>query len=176
MPRYKYFDKWNQLLNQPILVSPYGWVEESAARHRYEESFEFFCVVNGGAGDGVVVPEFVLGVSPGEEGPSIRVRFFTPGGAIYRTIDYKTVDGRLFKWIVRERTYPDLTSKFTLSQATSMVEGTFEPDGYGSVRFSDKSQPTTQFREFRGVPVDSHWMPIPAFGDWQNLTNPDFGV
>ncbi|MBF4635212.1 hypothetical protein ITJ38_12415 [Agreia pratensis] len=157
-------------------MSPFGWISYDTARARFETTREFFCVMNGEAGDGTVVPDFVLHVGPGVDGPSIRAQFFTPGGAVYRTIDYKSVDGRLFKWIVRERSYPNMTSRYTLSQATTVVEGTFEPDGHASVKFNDKSQPTVQLRELNDVPVASHWMPIPAFGDWDSLTDPHLGV
>lgn len=45
----------------------------------------------------------------------------------------------------------------------------WKPDGYGSIDESVRATGKSQVVEYRGVPVDDHWVPRPHFGDWDRF-------
>lgn len=168
---YRYLERWNFLQNEPALDE--GWIDEAEARERFQTRSSGFSFVNAEAGDGTVVPEFVI-VASVESLLRFRCQFLNPAGSVTRVIDYKDVDGRLFKEQVIDYRYPDDKNRYPLRASTLTYTGVFETNGYGAVVINDKSQPTAQTREYRDVPVEGNWMPVPAFGEWENLTKPDY--
>ncbi|WP_448058441.1 hypothetical protein [Cellulomonas hominis] len=114
---------------------------------------------------------WVMGFHPG-----VRVRFFTPAGSLWRLIDYKYIDGRLFQQANVTYTYPDDTHRYDEDESTILVSARFKPDGSGSIEINDKSQPTVQRTRFKDADFSTFWMDWPAFEDWDQLANPDFGT
>jgi hypothetical protein len=145
MTGYRYLGRWNYLLNKPI--GSQGWIDEAEAQRRYETGGDFFTVVDTDAGVGVA-PKFVLAVSPS------RV----------------TVGGRLFQWITVNFEYPDESTKYAMDDSTLTVRGKTEPNGDGFLTINDKSKPTVEKISFHDIPVDDLWLPVPKFGEWQDLT------
>jgi hypothetical protein len=90
-------------------------------------------------------------------------------------VDYKFIDGKLFKWIFYAYEYPDEITKYGEHESTVVVKGKTEPNGDGLLTINDKAQPTVEKITFRDIPVDDLWMPLPKFGDWEDLANPSFG-
>ena len=168
MTNYRYLGSWNFLLNRPIASD--GWINDAEAQRRYESGSGLFAVVDADAGNGVA-PKFVLEVSPSKVDPGFRAIFLNDAMSIVEVITYKTVDGRLFKWISVNYEYPDETTKYELDESTMIVKGKTSPSGDGLLTINDKSKPTVEKVSFRDVPVDDRWLPIPTFGDWRNLTN-----
>ncbi|WP_448058443.1 hypothetical protein [Cellulomonas hominis] len=114
---------------------------------------------------------WVMGFHPG-----VRVQFFTPAGSVWRLIDYDNVDGRLFQQANVTYTYPDGTRRYRMGESTILVSARFKPDGSGSIEINDKSQPTVQRTRFKDADFSTFWMDWPAFEDWDQLANPDFGT
>jgi hypothetical protein len=167
MTDYRYLGRWNYLLNEPILDQ--GWIDDVDARHRYETGGDFFTVVDADAGDGVA-PKFVLAVSPSLVNAGFRATFLNDASSIIEVVDYKTVDGRLFQWIVVNYEYPDETTKYARIAATLLLNGKTEPNGDGFLTINDKSKPTVEKISFHDIPVDDLWLPVPKFGEWEDLT------
>jgi hypothetical protein len=44
----------------------------------------------------------------------------------------------------------------------------FQPYGYSHVRLNNKSSDNIEISEYRDVPVDSDWEPVPKFGEWRS--------
>ena len=172
MTDYRYLGRWNYLLDRPI--GGQGWIDEAEAQHRYETGGDLFSIVDSRVGDGVA-PKFVVAASPSRTAPGFRATFLNDAKSIVEMIDYKTVNGRLFKWIFVNYQYPDETTKYQLDQSTMIVEGKTEPNGDGFLTINDKSKPTVGEISFRDIPVDDRWLPVPEFGDWENLTKGSFG-
>ena len=178
MGDYAYLGRWNYKLNKPALGEE--WISEDAARQMYEAQQGKFDVVplaiaDGQGGEPRPVPPWVL--TAYAKGPlAFRVTFVNPVGSIWRMIDYKDVDGRLFKWVVVDYSYPDTTSRYRLDQNTMVVDGSFNPDGTGSLTINDKSKPTVDRLSMDQVDISKHWMDRPPFGAWEQLTDPEFGT
>jgi hypothetical protein len=173
MTNYRYLSRWNFLLNRPI--GGEGWIDDNEARRRYESGSGLFAIVDSDAGDGVAVPKFVIEVSPSRTAPAIRSTFLNNAASIVEMIDYKFVDGRLFKWLDLNYEYPDETTKYGQDESILILDGKIEPNGDGVLRVNDKSKPTVEKVSFRDVPVDDLWMPLPKFGEWENLANRNYG-
>lgn len=65
-----------------------------------------------------------------------------PAGSVWRIVDYKQEDGRLFKGSVYEYTDPDEAQRYRLKEARLKTHGIFKSDGTGNLLVDDKSQPT----------------------------------
>ena len=175
LPRaeFRYLGGWNFHTLRPLLGG--GWIAEDDARHRYESrDGSDFTVVSGafGIGNGLVVPRFVLQVSPTLF--TFRISFMNRAGSRIRVVGYTPVDGRLFKHGITEYRYADTEQRFRLRMADRVVTATFEPDGTGTIRIDDKSNPTVKIREFTDIPVGGNWMRVPRFGQWADLADPDY--
>ena len=175
MAEYAYCGSWNAKTRKPLAGE--DWLSPEEARSRYEGSVAAqFSVVDAGSTIPGAVSPFVIVFSKSLESLGVRTKFFNAAGSEWRAIDYKYIDGRLFKWIVREQTYPDDENYYKFDGATSYREATFLPDGHGSLGVDNKKpgeQPV--LAEFRDIPVESYWLDVPAFGNWDQLADPDFG-
>lgn len=166
-----YTTQWNDFTRRPVMR--HRWLTEAEAREAFngEEGVEVVDAVSRDA-DGNPIPRWVIG---GGASGRIRVRFFTPGGSNWRTTDYDAIDGRLWRWICITYVYPDQDTRYDLTQATRVIREEFRPDRTGSVQF-DERDGLLHKATITDAPVDGFWLDRPAFGDWTNLANPDYGV
>jgi hypothetical protein len=58
-----------------------------------------------------------------------------------------------------------------------MIESTFHPDGTGTVDFVDRVKRGDVDRaSLEDAPVSAFWMDRPAFGHWEQLADPEYGI
>jgi hypothetical protein len=105
-----------------------------------------------------------------------HVVFLNPAGSIWRIINYKNEDGRLFKWDVADYRYPDDAKRYGRDECTMLLTGKFNPDGTGSLTVNDKSKPTIDRLSMDQVDVSGHWLDRPEFGNWAQLVDPELGT
>lgn len=167
----RYTTRWVSKVRKPF--PGHRWLTDEEARAAFEAG-SGLDVVDAVTTDGEdnPVPRWVLGI--GASG-RIRAQFFTPGGAVWRSIDYDSIDGRLWRWICVTYVYPDQDTRYRLAEATRVIEERFLPDRTGSVQF-DERDGLLNTATFTDAPVDGFWLDRPAFGDWTNLADPDYGV
>jgi hypothetical protein len=175
---YAYLGRWNYKLNKPILGEE--WISEEEARRAYEERTRMFDIVAAEIAQRQTeqprpTPAWVL--TSFADGPTaFNATFVNRVGSIWRIIEYDNQDGRLFKATVLEYTYPDETHRYRQDECTMLLTGGFNPDGTGSLTVNDKSKPTIDRLSMDQVDVSRHWMDRPEFGNWEHLTDPEFGT
>lgn len=143
------------------------WIDETAAAQRYDDGRELVAV-DPTRVDGELHPAWSIGFGAG----GARVRFYTPGGSIRRTITYDLRDGRYWRWTTTDYTYPDDTRAYRLGDAVSRVTSMFEPDGTGTVDLPRENERAT----LEDAPVHGFWMDRPRFGHWDDLVDPEYGI
>lgn len=171
---YAYLGQWNSSTASPVPDN--GWISAEEARQRFDEGTRRFDVVPASTHDaqgsgGPAVPPWVL--TCWEGGRACTVSFLTAGGSAWRVVEYEEEDGRLFRAVVHEYTFPDQEGRYRPKEAQLKTRGTFRPDGTGTVTVDDKSSPTVGRLSLDQVDVSGNWMPVPAFGAWELLTDPD---
>ena len=165
-----YTDRWNDITRRPALG--HEWLDVDTASSRYQ-STTGIDVVDAPDRDtqGVPRPRWVLGI--GTSG-RVRASFYTPAHSLWRQIDYDWTEGRLWRWITVDYTYPNDTDTFTEDEAVLDVQAEVRPDGTGDLAVVDRS--TTPMRrlvtEFVGMARDTYWIDVPEFGNWAGLANP----
>lgn len=177
---YAYLGAWNDWLNKPILDE--GWFDEVEARARYESMREHFEVVPYAVfecqsqGPRPGTPWTVRFYSEGDT--RFKSTFFDDYGSIYRVIWYALVDERLFKSEITEYTYDynHDPGRRDEDECVLITNGLFRPDGTGTLRINNKSEPTIQQLSIDQIDVSAHWLDIPEFGHWDQLSNPSFGT
>lgn len=176
--KYAYVGQWNARLRRPMPGE--SWLDEADARDAYESRSRRFDVVSadaraeGADGRGGPAP-FVLTVWAGGVSAA-TTQFYTEHGTLWRSIEYKEVDGRLFTWIVDDYSYPGDDKRYAASQSILHLTGTFDPDGTGTLTVNDKSKPTVDRLSMDQVDVSGNWFERPAFGDWGPLVDPGAGT
>lgn len=170
-----YVERWHERRREPVLGFRWLSVEEAEERYRTRTRTGELNIVDAllRDPDGRPRPRWAIGV--GMRG--VRVRFFTPGsGSISREVDYDDRDGRLWRWITVEYTYPDDERFYRLGQSVRFDTAKLEPDGTGYVDFNDKSKETVDRARLTDAPVSGFWLDWPEFGQWDDLANPDYGL
>jgi hypothetical protein len=173
---YAYVEQWNAKVSLPILDKE--WITEDTAREQYQS--RRFDVVPGFVLEGQeqeprVPAPWVLTVW--SEGVSAFTSvFYTPGGSVFRTIEWKDEGERIFKWIVVDYTYADDDAPHRLSDSTMIVNGKFNTDGTGTLTINDKSKPTVDRLSMDHVDVSGNWLDRPVFGEWEPLLDPGLGT
>lgn len=167
--------QWNDLTRRPIMG--HRWLSEDEAKQRWDGGYDHTGIVSvidaeARDQDGNPCPRWAVF---GSATSPVRVRFFTAGGSIWRTIDYDEVDDRLWRWICVTFVYPDTESRYERNQAIRVVKEKFRPDRTGTVQF-DERDGMLHTAKITDAPVDGFWLDRPAFGDWSNLSNPEYGV
>jgi hypothetical protein len=172
---FAYVEQWNDMTNSPIGGAT--WISEDVARDRYRA--KRFDVVPGSAREGqrhdppIAVPWVVTAWSEGVS--AFTSVFYTPGGSVRRTIEWKDEGDRIFKWIVVDYTYADDTQRHSEWECAMIVKGKFNPDGTGTLTINDKSKPTVDRLSMDQVDVSGNWLDRPAFGEWGPLMDPGAG-
>ncbi len=170
-----YTTRWVDTTRKP--APRHSWLSADEARERWDGGYDRYGIVSvvdaaTRDADGTPRPRWAVF---GSATSAIRVRFFTPGGSNWRTTDYDVIDGRLWRWICWTYVYPDQDTRYRLTQATRVIKEEFLPDRTGSVQF-DERDGLLHKATFTDAPVDGFWLERPAFGDWTDLANPDYGV
>jgi len=168
-----YATRWSTKTRLPTPDS--RWLEEDEARAIYESGASMLEVVDAAVRDEAGVPRarWVLGLGPSGR---VRAQFFTPAGSIWRSTDYDVVDGRLWRWISDDYTYPDDARRYVEFESTGHITATFRPDGTGTIDFIDHSKPDVDRARLTEAPVAGFWMDRPVFGQWDQLADPDYGI
>ena len=155
--RVTYCEQWNDRLRAPA-----GERSEEEAR-RLDAAGELYSVVLGDPSSPdaevqVYWKNSVLTVSFMDKSARRHVKY------VFRKMDEK----RLFLTDVTTWTYPE-GARF-IFEATRIEHILFQPDGYSHKRVDDKSSDNIEISEYRDVPVDANWEPVPEFGDWESVT------
>jgi hypothetical protein len=169
-----YTGRWSSQTRQPF--PGVGWYDESRARAIYEKRSDLLTVVDAAerTDDGRPRQRWVLTFSVRG---GVRCGFFRPSGTLWREIDYRPQDGRLRRATTCDYEYPD-DDRFYLSgvESTRMLTGHFEPDGTVVVEQVEKGDHVGQRFHLTDSPVSGYWLDRPAFGDWTDLADPEYGV
>ncbi len=170
MSNEMYIERWNFQLRKPVPRTPIFSVDEAVARYARHEPV---LVVDGTSGDdGSHQPRWVMGL--GRTG--VRMSFLNLPGSVWRLIDYDARDGRLWRWKTVDYTYASDDRYYALNAPTQVITSKFEPDGTGYIDFDDKSKEVVDRARFESAPmVANFWMDWPEFGQWNGLTDPDYG-
>lgn len=179
MLMYAYLGAWNSRTKKPIAEE--GWITPAEAQTKYDELTGHFEVVPYAVFEGqsrdprAGTPWTVRFYSAGEW--RFRSTFFDDHGSIYREIWYQLIEGRLFKSLVSEFTYPYAPDDGRQNRSGAVVttNGSFAPDGTGTLEINDKSQSAVERLSIDQIDVSGHWLDVPAFGEWAALADPDFG-
>lgn len=161
-----YTTRWNILTRRPI--AEHSWITEEEARRRYEAN-EGVEIVEAAERDerGNPRARWVIGAYAG-----FRVQFLSPAGSVLRLVDWDLIDGRLWRWVTVDYNYPDDNRRYEMAESLLTIKTSARPDGTGSMSVSNKELEQTDVTHFSDVATDSYWMDVPAFGDWDRLTDP----
>ncbi len=170
MSNEMYIERWNHQLRIPVPGSPILSVDEAAARYDRKEPF---VVVDGTRGDdGSHQPQWVMGWAH----TGARMSFLNLHGSVWRLIDYDARDGRLWRWKTVDYTYASDDRYYAVNACTQKITSKFDPDGTGYIDFDDKSKEVVDRARFESAPIVANfWMDWPEFGQWNGLTDPDYG-
>lgn len=167
-----YTDRYVPKVRQPGPGSTW-WTEAQAVRVYGPPPLGTLVVVEERYDDGgTLAPSWVLGFSP--EG--LRVQALDGHGTILQIIDYDIRGDRLWRWTTTMYTYPSTDRFFRQTAAVARVTSQFEPDGTGVVEFDDTSDSQVRVARMSDAPVDGFWADWPVFGEWEPLTDPNYGA
>ena len=129
-----YTSRWSSKSRVP--VPGQRWLSVDEAREVYESGgvLEIVDAVERDE-EGNPRARWVIG---GSSTGRVRVRFFTPGGSVWRSTDYDVIDGRLWRWISVTYVYPDQENRYYEFQTLRKITEEFRPDGTGTVEFDEK--------------------------------------
>lgn len=80
-------------------------------------------------------------------------------------------DARLFLAEITLWTYP--ADAVFLFEASVVETVSFREDGYVKQTIDDGTADSINVFEYSGVPVETNWEPVPAFGDWTSVARRD---
>jgi hypothetical protein len=96
-----------------------------------------------------------------------------------RAVEYvfsKKDDTRLFLDDVHMWTYPNDEPRLLLSAATVRERVSYYTDGYVKRVITNVGEHYKETIEYRDVPVESNWEPIPTFGDYASIARFERGT
>lgn len=166
-----YTTDWNLITRRP--TADHDWIDEGRAKNLYVDMLGLD-VVDAAEVDGDGIPRQRWSLGIGTSG-RIRASFFTPQNTLWRQVDWNAIDGRLWRWVTVDYTYPTETQTWAQDEWVRKVEATVEPDGQGDILTVDPSKPAAerrQYTDFSGRARDSYWLDRPEFGDWRDLADP----
>lgn len=150
------------------------FVDPDEARARYEATNEVLVIdALTRSADGRPRPRWVLGF--GASGGA-RAQFFDALNRLVTIVDYSAIDGRLFRQFTTVYAYPDEERYYRQSQAVHVGSLRLDPDGTGHESRADKVEGHVETGDVRDASVSACWTDRPAFGQWADLTDPEFGL
>lgn len=172
MTEYAYATEWNHWTGRPTAEN--RWLSEDEARELFEadKSLEVVEAILRRDSDGAVRARWVMGFA-GVAG--VRVQWLNAKHSILQINDYSKINGRLFRTTSIDYAYPDSERRYGQSEATALRKLTLRPNGTGTARealTSESVERTVQLTDYR---TDNLWMDYPAFGDWAQLGDNNFG-
>ncbi len=170
---YAYSDLWNDLTGAPI--AEHRWLTEAEARAAFLSGVGLDVIrVSGHLSVDAVTPYWAAGFGRGKA-PRVRVRWYNPSQSLVRMADYNNIDGRLFRGLSVDYRYPDDRHRYFQFDSLATVTVHYRPDGWMRIDHRDKVKKINRSAEKTGEPVDSLWMDFPAFGDWEQLGDINYG-
>lgn len=166
-----YTTGWNRLTRRP--VADHEWITAGEARDLYEQ-FAGLDVVDAAVVDPNGVPQQRWVVGIGTSG-GVRVSFFDAHNTIWRQVDWDLIDGRLWRWITIDYSYPNQAQTWRQGDAINSVETHVRPDDTGKIVVHDRRKPRSEGRRvtrLSGRSLDTYWLERPVFGDWGTLVDP----
>ncbi len=171
MNRYVYGRAWN----------PISWdvgdipEAEAGVRFASDDEDDWFTVAafaEGVADDGI--PEYVMEMLPKAE--YVKVQFYDLSRSLRFIYGFRKLDDAMFLDSIVEYTYPDDGIQRRRNECSVVEMLDYKPDGLVHQYKNDKSKPTVEEADYRGVDVSSHWEPIPQFGQWDSIARFDRGT
>lgn len=165
-----YTARWNGITRRP--VADYEWLDAAGAEELYStgSGLEVVEAANLDA-EGVPRPRWVIGL--GASG-RVRVRFFDKDTTLWRLVDWDNVNGRLWRWITYDYTYPSSDQQWSEKDSVLTEKASVQSDGTGYVVSIDKTtKPGRRLKtEFTNRGLDAYWIDYPRFGEWAELIEP----
>ncbi|MGN8247326.1 hypothetical protein ACTHAM_001500 [Cellulomonas soli] len=165
----RYADYWAEGRGASAIT----WIDAAEAQQRYESSASAFTAVGT---DGVSPrPRWALTVAVNR---CVRVVFLDPHRTRTRSVDYDWREGRLWRWITTDFEYPDRDRRYRRERAVRTTTAVFEPDGSARVQVIDRAvaADSKDVLTLEDAPVQGFWLERPAFGQWSDLINPEYGI
>ncbi len=169
VPRYAL--SWNEITGRP---DP-AWLEVDEARAAYEHP----------DGPALIVVDGSSPVDKKAVRAAWRIRFTVDGfvrvswmdqhGSVLRQSYYETTDGRLFRTRITDRVYPDGEQRWLMYEAQVRRTLDFHPDGAIFIEVHRAGQQEVE----RGITTSDEsawWLDYPAFGCWDDLLDPGYGL
>lgn len=169
--KVRYAEYWDT----SVPASEVVWITEDEARRRYESGEAFSAIGSSVARQESPLQRWTFTV--GASG-NVRVAFFDRHGTHRRTIDYRAVDGMLWRRATFDLDYPDCERHYHRVRSTRRRKARFELDGHVRVEVTDKTVDPGTRDVFTNddMTIPSFWMTRPSFGEWDELTDPEFGA
>ncbi len=169
----RYTTGWDEELRQ--LREGHEWLDEQTARAYFRGDKEGIFAVDAARTDeaGAPLPRWAIAFSPTR---SARVWFFDDRGSVWRSVDYLLTDGRLFRTSTDDYTYPDDGHGHPTFDAITHIRTITQPDGTGAVTVAQAGVARGERAVLADAPIEGFWLDVPAFGDWTDLTDPEFGI
>ncbi|WP_460706494.1 hypothetical protein [Myceligenerans halotolerans] len=101
-----------------------------------------------------------------------RVIFFDEHMTIVHMVDWKYIDGRLWRWITYDWIHPNTTQHWDQDESVTEALAEITPGGAGVLELSDDRNNRELDIEFADRAQGSYWVDYPEFGDWAALTDP----
>jgi hypothetical protein len=166
---FVYGQRWNDPMRFIIDA-----ISEEQARVRFQTG-PYFTVAKGEGlltdsgqarvvGVAAPVPEYSLDMTAGAE--NIRANFYTTGGSLGALYHWRQEKERMFLHQVSVYQYPDDEAYYGQDEALVFTSISFTVDGFSKTYIDDKSKSMIDLEDRCEVPLDAHWEPIPAFGEW----------
>ncbi|WP_460706490.1 hypothetical protein [Myceligenerans halotolerans] len=163
-----YTTSWNDITRLPSGDS--AWTPEDEARRLYEKKAGLTIVdASKCDADGAPFPRWVLGFGASRR---VRAQFFDEHMTLVHMVDWNWIDGRLWRWLTYDWTYPNTTQHWEQNESVARALSGIEPDGTGYIELLHKQPRRELDIEFTDRAQDSYWVDYPEFGDWAALADP----
>ncbi|MCL2667288.1 MAG: hypothetical protein FWF02_06225 [Micrococcales bacterium] len=168
-PRYAL--SWNEITGRP---DP-SWLTVDAAREVYEAPVgPALVVVDGSAPLAKQAVRAAWRIRFTPDG-LVRVSWMDEHGSVLRQSYFETVEGRLFRTRITDRSYPNNDQRWLMYEAQTRRTLDFHPDGAIFIEVHRNGGLDVE----RGITTgeESAWyLDRPAFGEWVALLNPGYGL
>ncbi|MDR3068768.1 MAG: hypothetical protein LBU50_04620 [Cellulomonas sp.] len=169
VPRYAL--GWNEITGRP---DP-AWLSVDEARTAYgHPEGSALIVVDGSRPVGKEAVRAAWRIRFTPDG-LVRVSWMDEHGSVLRQAYFETTDDRLFRTRITDRTYPDGDQRWLMYEARVRRTLDFHPDG---AIFIEVHRVGVEYVE-RGITTadeSAWWQDRPAFGHWDDLLEPGYGL